>query len=375
MPGSEVVVEWNGRPVRAWLPDPVGRTAFDLSPEAARRTERAAAAVRRAGDRLPAGWEPLARLLLRAEGIASSSIEGLRAPVLDVAAAELDGVGGAGDGAWVADNLAVVTQALAEVADGPLTVPALHRWHARLMQHSRLDGAMVGAFRTAQGWIGGRSPLDAVYVPPPAAEVPPLMDDLVALANRDDLDPVTQAAVVHGQFETIHPYGDGNGRIGRVLVLWVLARRTGVEVPPPVSVHIARDPGGYLSGLHWFRIGEVERWVRWFAGVVEGAGHAAVEWAEEVTAVLADWRARVADLRRDATARKVLELLPAHPVISARVVAEEWGVSERAARTALDQLVERAVLQPHGALRRGPGRPAQCWAAPALLDLVGNWAG
>ena len=86
--------------------------------------------------------------------------------------------------------------------------------------------------------------------------------------NSTDADAVTQAAVSHAQFETIHPYGDGNGRIGRLLVLWTLARRLDVPVPPPTSVLIARDPGGYLSGLYWFRSGELARWVGWFADIV-----------------------------------------------------------------------------------------------------------
>ena len=371
MAGVEIPIEWNGRAATAWLPDPLEDLGVDLPVDIARRTERAAAAVHRAADRVPASWEPLARLLLRAEGIASSSIEGLRAPLVEVAAAELSGETGTGEGAWIADNLAVVTEALATVTDGPLTIDALHRWHARLMGHSRLDESMIGAFRTSQGWIGFRSP-DAVYVAPPASEVPRLMDDLVAVANRDDFDAVTQAAVVHGQFETIHPYGDGNGRIGRVLVLWVLARRLEVEVPPPVSVHIARDPGGYLSGLYWFRTGELDRWVGWFAGVVEAAGNAAVVWAEEVADMLAEWHTRVADLRRDAVARKVLDLLPAHPVISARVVAEEWGVSERSARSALEELAQRGILQSYDVASTGPGRPRRWWAAQALVDLTGG---
>ena len=90
MSGAEVAIEWNGRPARAWLPDPLASRSLDLPVDVARATERAAAAVLRVGDRLPSGWEPLARLLLRAEGIASSNIEGLRAPAAQVAAAELD---------------------------------------------------------------------------------------------------------------------------------------------------------------------------------------------------------------------------------------------------------------------------------------------
>src|SRR5690606_6758025 len=100
----------------------------------------------------------------------------------------------------------------------------LHAWHARLMEHGGLPPELVGRFRDAQGWIGGRGPQDAAYVPPPPDAVPALMDDLVAYLADPPTDVVAYAAIAHAQLETIHPYGDGNGRLGRLVVLWVLAR-------------------------------------------------------------------------------------------------------------------------------------------------------
>jgi Fic family protein len=376
MGGSEVTITWNGRPATAWLPDPLDRGALDLGVAVVRRTEQAMAAVRSADARIPSGWEPLARLLLRTEGVASSNIEGLHAAPADVAAAELDGDAVPIDAAWVADNLGAVTQALAAAATGRrLTLAALHGWHDRLMRHSGLDRSMVGRFRRAQGWIGGSSPRDAAYVPPPPGEVGRLMGDLLAFVNRTDLDPVAQAAVAHAQFEAIHPYGDGNGRIGRVLVLWVLARRLGVAVPPPVSVLIARDPGGYLSGLYRFGTGEVDPWVGWFADVVRRAGEAAVAWADEVAAVVAAWREQMGDVRSDSAARAVLDELPGHPVVSAAVVAERLGVSERAARSALATLGERGIVEPFAVRAARAGRPRQWWVARDLVDLTARWTG
>src|SRR5205823_4414635 len=180
------------------------------------------------------------------------------------------------------------------------SVDRLHDWHRRLMRHSTLDASMIGAFREAQGWIGGTSPLDAAYVPPPPTHVPELMVDLVGFANGDAEDPVTQAAAVHAQFETIHPYGDGNGRLGRILVGWVLCRRTGVAVPPPVSILIARDAGGYLSGLYAFRTGEVDRYLAWFAAVLCRSAEATTEIIGSLDELLSHWRERVNGLRADA---------------------------------------------------------------------------
>ena len=243
--GHEEIVTWNGAPVRAWVPDPLASQDFDVGLRTARRTEQALAAVRASG-RDYARFEPLTLLLLRAEGVASSYIEGLRTPLADVAAAEVGDTSNA-TAAWVADNLAAVRYALAG-AGRNIAIEDIHEWHRRLMGPTgRLPEEMVGAFRTAQSWIGGTSPRNASFVPSPADRVEDLMVDLVGFVNAEWVDPVTQAAVAHAQFEVIHPYGDGNGRIGRILIGWILAHRTGITVPPPVSVFIARDPGGYLA--------------------------------------------------------------------------------------------------------------------------------
>lgn len=373
-PGHEVEIEWRGRSVAAWVPDVLTERDLTVSIGVARRTEQAAAAVVRAGDRLPTTWEPLARLLLRAEGVASSNIEGLRRPIAAVAAAEVDPGGTDQDAAWMAGNLAAVADALDHARTRKrLTTTLLHSWHRRLMEHSPLPSELIGDFRTSQGWTGGTSPLDAAFVPPPADHIGRLIDDLLAFTLRTDVDPVTQAAVAHAQFETIHPYGDGNGRIGRVLIGWVLARRTGVAVPPPVSLTIARDPGGYLSGLHLYRTGMLDSWVGWFADVVRRTGDATLVMADAVRQQLDDWHDASADLRAGSAARVLVDLLPAHPVLTAALAADTLHVSERAARAALAELSRRGILEPLAVDTVTAGRPPQWWQARALLDATTTW--
>jgi Fic family protein len=372
--GRDIVIEWRGRPATAWLPDPLANQPLEVEAATVRKVERAVAAVQRSRDRLQADWEPPARLLLRAEGLASSNIEGLRAPVAEVAAAEL-GSPVDDEAAWVADNLAVVDLALAAAGtDSPLRIADLHAWHRRLMRHGPLDDSLIGRLRDRQGWIGGRGPDDAVYVPPPPEHVAALMDDLIVFANRTDLDAVTQAGVLHAQFETIHPYGDGNGRIGRLLIGWVLARRLDVAVPPPTSVLIARDIGGYLAGLHWFRSGEIGRWLGWFGDVVHASGAAAVEWAAEIGEVLTRWRDSLEDLRADAAARRALAVLAGHPVISVARAATLLDVTDTSARNALNTLAERGILMPYVPPSSHPGRPRHLWVAEELIRLVRGWA-
>lgn len=373
MRGGTVHFDWHGRPATAWRPDLLVDVDLALAPASTTAAQRALAAVVRADAALPAAWEAFARILLRTEGIASSSVEGITAPVAEVFAADM-APGRDNDAAWIADNLAVVDHA--QRADGDLTHERLHHWHERLLRHGHLPPELIGCYRTSPGWIGGTSPLNAAYVPPPPELVAALMDDLVAFANRvDDLDPVVQAAVVHAQFEAIHPYGDGNGRLGRVLVGWVLRRRLDLDrVTPPISVLIARDPGGYLAGLWHFREGSLDEWVRWFAHVVEHAAAATADVVTQIEDVTKGWSSRTASLRADSSARAALPVLLAHPVLTANVLAGELGVSSRAARSALASLTDLGVVEPYEP-KRAPrqARPEHWWSAHELVAIVRAW--
>ena len=200
------------------------------------------------------------------------------------------------------------------------------------------------------------------------------MADLVDFVNAEWVDPVTQAAVAHAQFETIHPYGDGSGRIGRILIGWILAHRTDVTVPPPVSVFIARDPGGYLAGLIRFRFGELDPWVEWLAAELQYSSEAAEGLLVRSEQLLEQWERRTDDLRVDATARQVLPVLIEHPVVSSDLVAERVSVSERSARAALATLAERGIVEAYDRAPAGPGRPRRYWVASELIAIVTNWA-
>lgn len=370
--GDFVEADWNGRKVRAWMPTPLLERQMDLSVAAVRASERACAALRLADTRLPDRWQAMARLILRNEGVASSGIEGLREPIESVLVAERTGTGGTAG--LVANNLVVIDAALA-TAQEPLTVETLHRWHRQLMRHGPLPPEMVGVFRPVLGWVGGNSPLDAAYVPPPPSEISRLMDDLIAFANNDpeDLDPVTLASVIHAQFEAIHPYGDGNGRLGRVLISRTLRRGLITKrSTAPISTAIARDPGGYLSGLHLFEQGMLDPWVMWFAEVVQRAAATTHTTIEHTTALLAQWEKQVSGLRSDHSARALVPLLPGHLVVSAGDVAELLNISERAARSTLVRLTEFGILAPIEVASRGPGRNRHWFSAPALLRLCGT---
>lgn len=222
--GVEVPILWRGRRAKAFVPARLSERDLSMAPDTVARAARAEAAVEHGAETMPEDYAALARLLLRAEGVASSFIEGVTAPAVDIVLAEYDDHAQPSAAAWVAGNLAAVAEAIDEAHTGPLTVEQLCCWHRTLMTGSPTPAPHVGGVRTEQGWIGGTSPLDAHLVTPPPDEVPGLLDDLVTYANRDDIDPVSQAAIAHAQF------ADGNGRVGGVMIAWILVRR--VALPP-----------------------------------------------------------------------------------------------------------------------------------------------
>src|SRR5262245_53604150 len=336
--GVEVPIMWRGRRTRAFVPTLLADRDLELDPRTIATAARAQAAVEHGAETMPRDYAALARLLLRTEGVASSFIEGVTAPVVDVVLAEFDDHGAPSAAAWIAANLAAVTEAIDEAHVGPLSVDSLCRWHRTLMTGSPTPAQHVGVLRTEQGWIGGTSPLDAHLVTPPPGELPALVNDLVTYANRDEVDPVSQAAIAHAQFEIIHPFADGNGRVGRVLVAWILVRRLALATPPPVSARIAANIGGYGSGLVRFRMGDTDSWVRWFAEAVSGAGRAQQELIASVERLRREWRQRLSAprqgsrrVRSDAAAWRALELLPRHLVLTGPILAREIGVPLKSA--------------------------------------------
>jgi Fic family protein len=378
--GSEVEIVWQGRRVRAFVPAPLAVRDLELDATTAARAASAASAVLHAAESLDPDYEPLARLLLRSEGVASSFIEGVRAPVVDVVLAEEHiGRQEVGAAAWVASNLAAVSDAVAGAGtDASLSLQTLLEWHRTLMTGSPTPERYVGVVRDEQGWIGGTSPLDAQLVTPPPGELAPLLNDLIVFVNRDDLDPVAQAAIAHAQFETIHPFGDGNGRVGRVLIAWILTRRLALVVPPPVSVAIAADVGGYGSGLALFRFGDYLRWVRWFSEAVTRGGTAQRTLVASVKRLRAQWLEQLASAdgrmpRRDAAVFDALNLMPRHLVFTTPTLERELGISRKAAGATLRRLADVGILTEYGNVPpAGAGQPAALYVSRDLLGLASS---
>ena len=238
----------------------------------------------------------------------------------------------------------------------------------------------VGTLRAEQGRIGGTSPFDAHLVTAPPDVVPALVDDVVAYANRVDVDPIAQAAIAHAEFEIVHPFADGNGRIGRVLVAWILVRRLSLLTAPPVSTRVAADIGGYAAGLVQFRLGRHDAWVRWFVDAVSGAGRAQQELVAELARLQQRWRSRVSAPRAGAPRLRrrrggVARARP-HPAAPGADRGHGRGRARHPVEVGLGgvrDLAGAGVLVEHGTVApTGRGRPSRLYTSAELLGLIGS---
>ncbi|MBA3366871.1 MAG: Fic family protein [Actinobacteria bacterium] len=316
--------------------------------------------------------EALARQLLRAESVASSRIEGLVVSHRKLARAFVES-GQRGTASEVAANVRAAERAI-ELAssEDQLTLDALVEIHRILFTGSPADH-LAGVIREEQNWIGGRqpNPSDAEFIPPPEEYVEPALEDLLAFMNRDDLPPTLQAAITHAQFETIHPFLDGNGRVGRTLIHVVLRRRgVAPHYVPPVSLVLAGRAGGYVKGLTAYREGQEEAWYGTFADAVEASARKAREFAGGVRNLQEQWFEQAGRPRPQARVRKLIAALPAHPVLDVRTAREITGAaSQETARQAVNRLVEAGVLRQIGPRKKRN----RLWECVGLFDLLDSF--
>src|SRR6476620_84572 len=324
--GSESGRGAKARRYKAFIPGKIAELEPRFDSSTASLCERAGTAVARlnAEDSELVSLEGLGRQLLRSEALASSQIEGLSISHRKLAEAELEGR----DGQHRAEEIVGAIRGMELAMEigarpGSLTPDDVTAIHAALATVPPMD-RIAGQLREETSWIGGSSPPTAEFVGPPHPSVKPLLADLCHFMNRDDIPPVAQAAIAHAQFETIHPFGDGNGRVGRCLI-HVLFRRRGLapRYVPPISLVLGANKDAYIAGLEGFRAGEDEEWILQFARAAELAAGRASEFSAADTAAQAGWREHLGPVRRDAAVLPLVDLRPEHPVITAAVAERE----------------------------------------------------
>lgn len=358
----------------AFVPEPIRDLEVSLGGDVLASMTEADAAIRSLNNQADPALAPFARLLLRTESIASSKVEGLQIDARDLARAEARADLGRTPGTTAAEILANV-DAMQLAVEEASAADAFHVDRIAAVHNALLRAApnssIAGRVRSVQNWIGGNdyNPCGAAFVPPPPEEVPALLVDLCRAVDEETLPPLVQAAVVHAQFETIHPFEDGNGRTGRALVQIVLRRRAlSPWFVPPISVVLARHRDAYIEGLTAFRQGDVAGWIEHFSVAAARAAHLASRYLDEVRGLQERWRDQLrvgADPRSDAAAWALIDVLPAHPVLSVAVGVAATGRTKPAVGQAVLQLEEAGILVP-----LTTGARNRSWEAAHLLDLL-----
>ena len=330
------------------LPAKIAQLKVNLPPEIQRRIADVEVAVTRFDEAQDARDWNLPALLLRSESSSSSQIERLTSSVRNVALAELSDKAPA-NALLIAGNVAAMREALRQ--GGPVSIDSICRIHDVLMAGtSEIEG-----LRDEQVWIGGTpySPHGASFVPPHASRVPECINDLIGFGVREDVPPVAKEAIFHAQFETIHPFTDGNGRTGRALVHRMLANdEVLLHSTLPVSAGLLHDVERYMKALDAYHEGEVEPIISCFADALELAVVIGLRIAADVDAVLDAWRAANTD-RAGSASYSLPALLVEQPVVNAAYVADRLGITDRAARNLIETACERSILSKMGNAKRG----------------------
>lgn len=355
-----------------------GETAADIAD-----AERAVDRLNREATGL-ADSESVARLLLRAEAVASSRIEGPEVGGRRLLKAQL--AMGLGDdpsdstATEVLNNIEAMRWAVDSLSTAAaVTVEDLLGIHERLLGKTALQ-EHAGKVRSRQNWIGASSynPCSAAFVPPPFEHVWKLLEDLCRFCDDDSLPTIAQAALAHSQFETIHPFIDGNGRTGRALI-HVILRRRGLSpvVVPPVSLVLATWSQRYVDGLTATRyVAEpkseeaaegIDSWVGLFAAATQRAVADAEMYERSVAEVQDTWRHRLGRVRADSAVDRLINALPGAPIITVQSGAALIDRSEQAVNEAVPRLERAGVLK-----QTNVGRRNRAFEATDLIDAFAD---
>jgi Fic family protein len=309
---------------------------------------------------------PFSTILLRSESAASSQIEQLTASARAIAEAEI-GASSRRNAAQIVANTKAMEAAV--VLSDRLDADAILTMHRALLEHEAPE--LAGRWRDQQVWVGSSNlgPHGAAFVPPHPSRVVSGIDDLVTFIQRDDLPVLVQAALAHAQFETIHPFPDGNGRTGRAL-LHALLRGKGLTraVTVPISAGLLTDTQAYFAALTAYRAGD--------PGVIVG------QMTEATFAALENGRHLIADLREirdtwqhqvvarsNSAVWRVADLLLRRPVVNAQTVSKEAGIPVTNVYRAVDVLVDAGILVGFSDQRRN-----RVWRAPEILAALDAFA-
>ena len=316
-----------------------------------REAEQALLRLDLAGEMVPSlDWFIYA--FVRKEAVVSSQIEGTQASLMDLLAFEAEGQSRPNvDVEEVTNYLDALAYARGQLASKrglPLSVRLLNEAHKRLMRGVRGASKQPGEIRRSQNWIGGSRPGNAVFVPPPPGKLPQLLSAFERHIHADDkLPKLVRAGLLHAQFETIHPYLDGNGRIGRLMIALLLDHWGLSKVPLLyLSLFFKRHREEYYRRLDLVRAeGDWEGWIDYFLDGVATIADEAVASARDLFTLVSADRARLLDMASaSVSALRLFERLPRHPIVTAASAMKLLEASKPTATRAIDVLVQSGIL-------------------------------
>ena len=363
--GHYITTTITGEPVRAFVPNglPPHLTAKEAAEliDSLRDAETAISKLNLAGEMIPSiDWFIYA--FLRKEALLSSEIEGTQATLLDVFSyehVEQAGTSSLADLEEVANYVSAMNYALGELRSKrglPLSVRLLNECHRRLLQGSRGASKQPGEIRRSQNWIGGTRPGNAAFVPPPPERVADLLTGLERYIHKEDsLAPLLRIAAIHVQFETIHPYLDGNGRVGRMLIALLLEHWQLLTSPLLyMSAYLKKQQANYYRRLERVRTeGDWMGWFEFFLAGIESTAREAADSARRLhRQVTEDRRKLLASHGVTVYAIQLFEILPNHPVISMPLVTRLLDTTKPTAGKAIQVLQSAEILKEIGEQKR-----------------------
>ncbi|MBN1567401.1 MAG: Fic family protein [Acidobacteria bacterium] len=347
-----------GETINAFVPKPLPPSNPPLAMDAElssllQRAETAIARLKLAGTMVPSlDW--LLYSFVRKEAVVSSQIEGTQATLVDLLMYEAAGKAGTVDDEDVKqvcnyiDALSYARKQMRSKNGLPLSLRLLNEAHRRLMKNVPGSNKRPGEIRRSQNWIGGTRPGNAVYVPPPPHLLGDLMGSLEKYIHvKDTLPPLIRAGLLHVQFETIHPYLDGNGRIGRLLITLLLEHWGLLDVPLLyLSLYFKRHRAEYYKRLNVVRTdGDFEGWLKYFLEGIAVIADETVETAQKLFALMSDDRNKVLSMRATSVASiRLFELLPSHPIITIAKAVKLLKTTKPTAIKAVSGLIEAGIL-------------------------------
>jgi len=369
----------NQTPSGRYTPCPGGSTAFVPNPlppkiewstqliNALSDADRLLGRLAGEGGKLPNPHIFIRPFIMR-EAVLSSRIEGTQSTLGEMLAKEAGAVveQNVDDMREVSNYVAALEYGIVRLESLPLSLRLLRELHEKLMEGVRGQHATPGDFRRSQNWIGsaGCTPTTATYVPPPLDHMMSCLDALEHFFHDRTLPPLVQVALVHYQFEAIHPFLDGNGRVGRLLIiLFLLERRI---LPNPflyLSAFFEATRNDYYSGLlQVSKEGNWNNWLVYFLSGVARQAEDALSRAERINQLLTKWRSNTAGT---SLPNQLIEHLAGNPFVTAKKIVETFHVAPATVQRAIDKLVKFGILSLEGDAKRN-----RVYCAKELLDIL-----